>query len=145
MYGGKDCPSLEQVRNCNTQKCKKHCSYKWGKWTVCSKTCGGGVKVRKPLVKVIGKHGGKSCPSEQEKTCNTGDCPTKKCHNIAGAKLCSHVHCKFRTNPLTKEPNMLVHHHHLENSGENHCCSRDDVTKKCECVCYQETAFEATR
>jgi len=50
---------------------------KWGKWSGCSATCGGGKHTRQRKVSISrGKHGGKECPALIEtKPCNTKHCP----------------------------------------------------------------------
>ena len=45
----------------------------WGKWSICSKTCGNGVQVRKRKVAVKAKNGGKKCSTDNDKA-------TKSCH-----------------------------------------------------------------
>ena len=48
----------------------------WGKWTPCSKKCGGGTTNRKRTVITVNKFGGKSCPKVLEsKACNEKHCP----------------------------------------------------------------------
>ena len=54
------------------------CEWKeWGRWTACSKPCGGGQKTRKRTVKTPARNGGEECsgtPSD-EQGCNTDACP----------------------------------------------------------------------
>lgn len=77
LAGGKACPKLSQTEKCNTQPCPVHCQVSsWGKWTSCSKKCGGGTTNRKRTVITVNKFGGTSCPKVSEsKACNTKHCP----------------------------------------------------------------------
>ena len=47
LHGGKPCPSLSQQRQCNFYACPIDCQVgEWGKWGVCSRTCGGGQQTK---------------------------------------------------------------------------------------------------
>eukprot|EP00112_Aurelia_sp_Birch-Aquarium-sp1_P003667 Seg1413.5 transcript_id=Seg1413.5/GoldUCD/mRNA.D3Y31 product=Hemicentin-1 protein_id=Seg1413.5/GoldUCD/D3Y31 len=78
--GGKQCsgPSSESVA-CNTHKCPVDGKFgPWLSYSGCSKSCGGGFKVRKRLCdKPIPANGGKPCsgPFSQSVACNTQRCP----------------------------------------------------------------------
>ena len=74
-YGGKPCPYLKAEKNCKYKDCPVDCAHKWSQWSQCSKTCGGGYSQRKPLVSTKAAYGGKKCPGQQQKACNTDYCP----------------------------------------------------------------------
>jgi hypothetical protein len=77
MNGGKACPPLHEARECATRKCPQHCVHKWGAWSACTKTCGGGSATRK-IKKIMqkGAFGGRKCPAKkQSKPCNSYTCP----------------------------------------------------------------------
>jgi len=46
------------------------CKYFWTEWTVCSKTCGGGLQTRTPLISRKPKNFGKACPAAETRKCN---------------------------------------------------------------------------
>ena len=55
------------------------CIWKWGTWSPCSKSCGGGKKEREKIITTEAKNGG-SCliePSIDPGNCSTFDCPGK--------------------------------------------------------------------
>jgi hypothetical protein len=74
--GGAACPKMRDVRNCNTKPCPVHCDYTWNPWTQCTLTCGGGIQAREVTVASMEKHGGKACPTREERVCNSSPCPT---------------------------------------------------------------------
>ena len=45
----------------------------------CSKTCGGGTRIR-TCTNPEPKHGGRGCVGTSQETCNTKVCPGRKCH-----------------------------------------------------------------
>eukprot|EP01005_Ploeotia_sp_CARIB1_P001581 NODE_49_length_1989_cov_422.059613_g48_i0.p1 GENE.NODE_49_length_1989_cov_422.059613_g48_i0~~NODE_49_length_1989_cov_422.059613_g48_i0.p1 ORF type:complete len:406 (-),score=54.18 NODE_49_length_1989_cov_422.059613_g48_i0:672-1889(-) len=70
---GVDCPNTQESRPCGTQHCETQCvMQQWGKWGVCSKTCGTGIKRR---VRTILK-GGFDCPTftAEEAPCELRTC-----------------------------------------------------------------------
>ena len=48
-------------------------------FSACSKTCGGGTRIR-TCTNPEPKHGGKGCVGESQETCNTQSCESMKCH-----------------------------------------------------------------
>lgn len=79
LNGGKVCPQLEESQDCNILPCSPNdCQVgEWGDWSDCTKTCGGGEKVRTRKVIQEAGIGGRACPPLKETaTCNTQNCPT---------------------------------------------------------------------
>jgi len=76
-FGGKACADSEQSRSCNNFACPVDCAMSnFSPWTVCSRTCGGGVTVRTRVIKVPVRSGGRLCPAlQQTNTCNAQPCP----------------------------------------------------------------------
>jgi hypothetical protein len=65
------------LNQCNEQSCPVDCVLAdWSSWSVCSQTCGGGVKFRKRGVAVAAAHNGAQCTSKtlEEETCNSPAC-----------------------------------------------------------------------
>jgi hypothetical protein len=77
--GGSGCPPLTASQNCNTHSCAVHCAFEWNSWLGCSKSCGGGIQTRDLTVTTASAHGGRACPSTQERTCNHLTCPPVDC------------------------------------------------------------------
>jgi hypothetical protein len=75
--GGKACGPLTQSLPCKDDPCPIHCQVsEWGSYGACSKTCGGGTKVKARAIIRKGRHGGAVCPLLEEATaCNTFRCP----------------------------------------------------------------------
>merc|ERR1712003_17258 len=79
-YGGKKCSGKDtESQRCNTQKCPRDGGWSdWGKWSKCSKTCGGGTQTRKRSCrKPAPAYGGKKCGGKdtESQKCNTQKCP----------------------------------------------------------------------
>ena len=69
------------MHNLSVKKCSfiflEHCKWSsWGRWSKCSKSCGGGSQKRQRTVAKTDKHGGKACvgSNTERKTCNTQKC-----------------------------------------------------------------------
>eukprot|EP00928_Gymnodinium_smaydae_P004794 TRINITY_DN11638_c0_g1_i4.p1 TRINITY_DN11638_c0_g1~~TRINITY_DN11638_c0_g1_i4.p1 ORF type:complete len:2405 (-),score=346.14 TRINITY_DN11638_c0_g1_i4:51-7265(-) len=75
--GGRACPPTSE--SCNTHHCPINCAGKWGPWGSCSKTCGGGTKVRSYIITRHPKYGGARCPQTHGRRatepCRTQPCP----------------------------------------------------------------------
>jgi len=79
--GGKPCDDpTSELRGCNTQGCESSVDCRWGdwvEWSACSRTCGGGEKLRSRLIEAAPRKGGKMCEphtmSEIE-PCNAHSC-----------------------------------------------------------------------
>ena len=55
-----------------------HCAWSdWGKWSRCSKSCGGGSQQRTRKVAKYAQHGGRICSGSKwdSQSCNTKNCP----------------------------------------------------------------------
>ena len=77
--GGKRCEgdSIEAA-SCNTDACPVDCVWgKYGQWSDCSKTCGGGEKTRSRSKTIEASDGGQECQGEATETvtCNIDSCP----------------------------------------------------------------------
>jgi hypothetical protein len=76
-HNGKECDSLVETEDCNTQACPEHCEVsEWTSDHICSKKCGGGVITRTRKIIKEPKNGGNACGELKEETaCNTQECP----------------------------------------------------------------------
>lgn len=80
-WGGKVCSGEKsEYSTCNLQNCAVDCEWNhWGAWGPCSKTCGGGNRVRqRGALPFTNRDGGAICPDSQKKkagVCNTFSCP----------------------------------------------------------------------
>jgi len=78
--GGRRCEGLDTEKQpCEEVPCPVDCSWgDWGRWSECSKTCGGGNVTRTRGASVPSAHGGKACEGGGDQTvaCNTDACPT---------------------------------------------------------------------
>ncbi|XP_066920815.1 SCO-spondin-like isoform X2 [Clytia hemisphaerica] len=79
-YGGSKCAGkANDVQKCNSQACAVDGNWgKWGSFGKCSKSCGGGVTIRKRACNSpVPFNGGAKCPgsSEDRQECNSGKCP----------------------------------------------------------------------
>jgi hypothetical protein len=76
-FGGKVCPKLYESKSCARGPCPVHCKVsEWGKWGVCSLSCGKGSHGRSRVVVKHPRSGGYVCPSLKEtRNCNQHPCP----------------------------------------------------------------------
>eukprot|EP01001_Neometanema_parovale_P009758 NODE_5_length_5289_cov_242.816492_g4_i0.p1 GENE.NODE_5_length_5289_cov_242.816492_g4_i0~~NODE_5_length_5289_cov_242.816492_g4_i0.p1 ORF type:complete len:1679 (-),score=414.19 NODE_5_length_5289_cov_242.816492_g4_i0:253-5238(-) len=58
---------------------RKDCEGKWGEWSDCTKTCGGGSMTRVYMVKVHAQGGGQLCEADDNEK-QTQDCATAACN-----------------------------------------------------------------
>ena len=95
QHGGQACPKLQETKGCNTKDCpgtfNRHkstqimiyisCSVdcrlsEWTSWSLCTKTCNGGSRMRKKTVLRPKQNGGQACRKVQQTYgCNTNKCP----------------------------------------------------------------------
>ena len=67
------------------------CEWEYSDFGECSVTCGGGVKYRRPVIRVHPAHGGRECPGfvtegqPDSEECNTHDCPSEYIETCAGS------------------------------------------------------------
>ena len=75
--GGKACPPATGSRYCAWQgQCPVDCATSaWSTWTACSRTCGGGTRMRHRWVRSQTAFGGRLCPAlDQHSACATAPC-----------------------------------------------------------------------
>ena len=77
--GGKDCNGeVKETTSCNTNACPVDCRWGvFGRWSSCSKSCGGGVKTRSRSKLTLASNGGRECEgvSSETNSCSTQTCP----------------------------------------------------------------------
>jgi hypothetical protein len=74
--GGAACGKTEETKNCNETPCPVDCILgAFGDWGACSKSCGGGKRVRFRSVLTAPQYTGKICAEIREE----GDCKTQSC------------------------------------------------------------------
>jgi len=74
---GVPCPALSKTESCNEQSCPVDCQVTfWSGWSGCSSECGGGVRSRSRVVKVLALNSGAPCPDENSiaEQCNVHPC-----------------------------------------------------------------------
>jgi len=81
QYGGTVCPPKTVKEACNSQNCDANCKLKkWSRWSKCTRGCGGGLKLRRKMIKVPARGTG-LCPKTlskdrwQAQVCNSKQCP----------------------------------------------------------------------
>ena len=76
-FGGKACGVLAQQKDCNAHACAENCVVSpWGPWSMCTKTCGGGITKKHRTVTRAAAFGGKPCATlNEEKACEAQACP----------------------------------------------------------------------
>jgi len=81
VFGGKQCPSMTEIRPCETHACPIDCEVSdWGVWSKCSHSCDGpsgkGRHTRQRRTEKAPQFGGVLCPALiQSMPCNNGPCP----------------------------------------------------------------------
>ena len=66
-FGGKACPNLSEMGECNAHACPVHCVVSsFSDWSSCTHTCGGGSQTRQREVTTAAEHGGDSCPALED-------------------------------------------------------------------------------
>jgi hemicentin len=78
-HGGRPCiGALFVDEKCNNFVCPVDCSWsQWGGWGVCSRTCGGGIRLRERVYANQMENGGVHCPGSPAEVlaCNIEECP----------------------------------------------------------------------
>lgn len=78
LHGGAPCQASALLEEkCNAFSCPVDCTWNtWGGWGTCSKTCGGGIKLRERAYLAQASNGGGSCPGSPAEilACNVQDC-----------------------------------------------------------------------
>eukprot|EP00929_Paragymnodinium_shiwhaense_P124050 TRINITY_DN988_c0_g1_i4.p1 TRINITY_DN988_c0_g1~~TRINITY_DN988_c0_g1_i4.p1 ORF type:complete len:1003 (-),score=315.27 TRINITY_DN988_c0_g1_i4:170-2938(-) len=74
--GGAACPVMEEMKDCNPDKCPIDCKLEdWGGWSSCTAKCGGGLMERERDLVMEAQHGGEPCEETKEaKSCNLQSC-----------------------------------------------------------------------
>jgi hypothetical protein len=79
FHGGSPCVgNVNDQENCNAFSCPIDCAWNsWGAWGECSKSCGGGLKLRQRMYLPMAHNGGKVCPGSPAEilVCNVQECP----------------------------------------------------------------------
>ena len=92
MYGGEDCRGNEtKVEKCHIKQCPIDCQWStWNNWSLCSKSCGNGIRKRTREILEEALFGGAECQiglsyeysnNQQDQSleiekCHLGDCPS---------------------------------------------------------------------
>lgn len=111
VANGKECPPLEEDRDCNTQTCPINCEVSpWSPWSDCTRPCGGGLRKRARLIVRQPQYGGFECPAlEETGDCNTQECITKVIGKVVPRDVPLYIGFKlrygdwFKNQPLTTE------------------------------------------
>ena len=78
LLGSLDCSEkIWERRYCNSQVCPTDCQWsRFGKWSPCSASCGGGTQIRNRTVLVQAAAGGQRCSGQsgETKRCNSNSC-----------------------------------------------------------------------
>jgi len=78
LYGGERCHGEYTMDEpCNSFVCPVDCVWNaWGGWGTCTRTCGGGYKLRERLYSSQAQNGGQACPGSPAEllACNIEDC-----------------------------------------------------------------------
>lgn len=80
LYGGSNCSGIyEEARQCNDNPCPIDGGFdEWSSWSVCSASCGGGLKTRKRTCTMPSPlYGGQNCSGlfKETDSCNVSPCP----------------------------------------------------------------------
>jgi len=79
LHGGAPCKGEVLLQDkCNAYMCPVDCAWSaWGGWGSCSRTCGGGIRLRERAYSSQAENGGKSCPGSPAEVlaCNIEECP----------------------------------------------------------------------
>ena len=77
QHGGVACPSMNQAATCGDPQCPVHCEHNiFAPWSVCSKTCGGGLQARSRAIIRHAAHGGTACEHlDETQACSKKPCP----------------------------------------------------------------------
>ena len=81
--GGEECTgSEEETRACQSAPCPVDCQWaRYGAWSTCSQTCGGGTRTRRRGIARRPRAGGRPCNTAEEEEaqfCQTQACPKGK-------------------------------------------------------------------
>jgi len=80
QYGGKQCGSTGEAKQCNVDACEKPCElHHWTKWTACTKDCDFGTRKKERIVK---------SPAQGSGTCADKWDPTRLQYKACAAHRC---------------------------------------------------------
>eukprot|EP00928_Gymnodinium_smaydae_P095393 TRINITY_DN819_c3_g1_i1.p1 TRINITY_DN819_c3_g1~~TRINITY_DN819_c3_g1_i1.p1 ORF type:complete len:1040 (+),score=62.87 TRINITY_DN819_c3_g1_i1:250-3369(+) len=79
MYGGRACKEANREEvDCNINGCPQNCVWNtWAEWSVCTKSCSGGIQYRSRAFLEFEKNGGTRCTGQKEESraCSIARCP----------------------------------------------------------------------
>lgn len=132
---------VPNTQPCNTHHCPVPCEWEYGNFGECSKTCGGGIKQRFPMIIEPAQHGG-TCPGHvvngepDEESCSTQHCPVPceweygefgECSKTCGGG----IRQRF---PIIIEPALYggdCPEHVLDNVADEELCNLPQCEIKC--------------
>jgi hypothetical protein len=94
QYGGKQCGSTGESKQCNVDACEKDCVlHPWTKWTDCSKDCDGGSKKRERMIKEPAEGSGKCADKWDPTRLQYEPCALHRCKLAPGQTFKESIKC----------------------------------------------------
>uniref|UniRef100_A0A7S2U0Q0 EGF-like calcium-binding domain-containing protein n=1 Tax=Lotharella oceanica TaxID=641309 RepID=A0A7S2U0Q0_9EUKA len=131
---------LSRYAPCRAEKrCPIDCEWEYGEWSACSKTCGCGVKERRPIITQKAEFGGKECPPEAyevtfEPCGGENPCPDSKPEDLDVCVECDAV-CQWEEQPCNVQCGLgeKMRYQVTLTPGKDGCeCPRKERTIPCE-------------
>eukprot|EP01004_Peranema_trichophorum_P003198 NODE_21_length_5193_cov_112.595266_g17_i0.p1 GENE.NODE_21_length_5193_cov_112.595266_g17_i0~~NODE_21_length_5193_cov_112.595266_g17_i0.p1 ORF type:complete len:1676 (-),score=495.00 NODE_21_length_5193_cov_112.595266_g17_i0:119-5146(-) len=135
QFNGKACGLLQDVSNCNTQPCPIDCVVSaWTQWSICDKTCGGGIQTRTREIVTADNYGGIKCPVlSEDRNCNTEfcaiDCEVSEWTDWSVCDKTCGTGSQYRTRTITKAPQYGGRE--CASTVENQVCSTTNCPVDC--------------